>query len=201
MFDQSSNLNKHYLTHVGQKPHACGECGDKFSQSSNLAKHMRQKHGHYPGPQQSAQQQQQQSQLPQHQQQSQLSLGVGGSNFRLVSDNSENAAAAAVATSLSNGLMMSSSTASAVAAAAAAIEAGGGRLVVLPNAASCYPPGNGKNLPNDLSGLSEMPNAVNVVAVAANAFFSNATHSGKLNFDGLDTKFISGNLLIIFFSL
>lgn len=44
MFDQSSNLNKHYLTHMGQKPYQCNDCGDKFSQTSNLAKHMR-KHG------------------------------------------------------------------------------------------------------------------------------------------------------------
>ncbi|OTF81711.1 hypothetical protein BLA29_003750 [Euroglyphus maynei] len=44
MFDQSSNLNKHYLTHMGQKPYQCQDCGDKFSQTSNLAKHMR-KHG------------------------------------------------------------------------------------------------------------------------------------------------------------
>lgn len=194
MFDQSSNLNKHYLTHVGQKPHVCGDCGDKFSQSSNLAKHMRQKHGHYPGLQQSHQQQQQ-SQLPLHQQQSQLSLG-GSTGFRLINDSNENGTS--VATTLPNGLMMSSTTASAVAAAAAAIEAGGGRLVVLPNPASCYSSGNSKSLPNDLPGLSEMPNAVNVVAVAANAFFTNATNSGKLNFDGLDNKFISGILLFVF---
>lgn len=35
---------------MGQKPYQCSDCGEKFSQTSNLAKHMR-KHGqyHYPG--------------------------------------------------------------------------------------------------------------------------------------------------------
>lgn len=41
VFDQSSNLNKHFLTHIGQKPYQCSDCGEKFSQTSNLAKHMR----------------------------------------------------------------------------------------------------------------------------------------------------------------
>lgn len=176
MFDQSSNLNKHFLTHVGQKPHVCSECGDKFSQSSNLTKHMRQRHGHYPGVQQS-----------QPVLQSQQLAGSG--NF--LASNGETSAT----TPLANGIAISSSTASAMAVAAAAIEAGGGRLVVLPNPPVCYP-NNVKNhqshphhqLMNDLTS-GEVSNAV---AVAANAFFSNATSQGKINFDGFDPKFISG---------
>lgn len=43
MFDQSCNLNKHYLTHLGHKPYTCSWplCGEKFSQSSNLTKHLK----------------------------------------------------------------------------------------------------------------------------------------------------------------
>lgn len=43
LFDQSCNLNKHFLTHMGSKPYTCSWplCGEKFSQSSNLTKHLR----------------------------------------------------------------------------------------------------------------------------------------------------------------
>ncbi len=43
LFDQSCNLNKHYMTHIGHKPYSCNWplCGEKFSQSSNLTKHLR----------------------------------------------------------------------------------------------------------------------------------------------------------------
>lgn len=38
-FKQSSNLNKHRFVHTGEKPFACDQCDKKFSQSSNLKKH------------------------------------------------------------------------------------------------------------------------------------------------------------------
>ena len=40
-FSQSSNLNKHYLTHTNEKPFKClwPNCNKSFKQSSNLNKH------------------------------------------------------------------------------------------------------------------------------------------------------------------
>jgi hypothetical protein len=40
-FTQSSNLNKHYLTHTNERPFKClwPNCDKRFKQSSNLNKH------------------------------------------------------------------------------------------------------------------------------------------------------------------
>ena len=40
-FSQSSNLTKHEMIHTGEKPFQCEDCGKRFTQSSNLSKHKK----------------------------------------------------------------------------------------------------------------------------------------------------------------
>ncbi len=40
-FSQSSNLTKHELIHTGERPFQCEDCGKRFTQSSNLSKHRK----------------------------------------------------------------------------------------------------------------------------------------------------------------
>ena len=44
-FADSGNFAKHMRVHTGKKPYECGVCGMKFAESGNRNRHHKRKHG------------------------------------------------------------------------------------------------------------------------------------------------------------